>query len=167
MPSSPPLLVVMGVSGAGKSTIAALLAQRLDVPFVDADDLHPLTNVDKMAAGVPLTDDDRWPWLATVGDALAAASATGLVIACSALRLAYRDAIRDRAPEARFVLLHGSRELLLGRLAQREGHFMPVSLLDSQLATLEPLAEAEAGVVVDVDAEPEMIVETITGRLIH
>ena len=164
---SPPLIVVMGVSGAGKSTIAALLAERLAIPFLDADDLHPLTNVDKMAAGVPLTDDDRWPWLARVGDALSAASATGLVIACSALRLAYRDAIRDRAPAARFVLLEGSRELLLGRLSQREGHFMPASLLDSQLATLETLTDDEAGVVVDVAAEPEMIVEAITGRLSH
>jgi carbohydrate kinase (thermoresistant glucokinase family) len=163
----PPLVVIMGVSGAGKSTIAELLAEHLDLPYVDADDLHPRSNVDKMAAGVPLTDDDRWPWLALVGDALAAASATGLVIACSALKRAYRDAIRARAPGAQFVLLDGSRELLRDRLAKRAGHFMPLSLLDSQLATLEHLGVDETGMTVDVDQSPEMIVETITGRLSH
>lgn len=157
----------MGVSGAGKSTIAELLAERLELRYVDADDLHPRSNVEKMAAGVPLSDDDRWPWLALVGDALAAASATGLVIACSALKRAYRDAIRKRAPESQFVLLDGSRELLHARLAQRGGHFMPLSLLDSQLATLEHLGSDERGLTVDVDQSPEMIVEAITGRLSH
>lgn len=167
MPSPAPLIVVMGVSGAGKSTIAELLAERLALRYVDADDLHPRSNLEKMAAGVPLTDDDRWPWLALVGDALAAASATGLVIACSALKRAYRDAIRDRAPQAQFVLLDGSRELLHARLAKRGGHFMPLSLLDSQLATLEHLGSDEPGMTVDVDRSPEMIVEAITGRLSH
>lgn len=161
----PPLVVVMGVSGSGKSTIGALLAERLGVPFLDADDLHPITNVDKMSAGVPLTDDDRWPWLATVGEAMAAASTTGTVVACSALKRAYRDAIRAEAPEARFVYLDGSRELLASRLGNREGHFMPATLLDSQLAALEPLAEDESGATVGIAADPPEIVKAVAEAL--
>jgi carbohydrate kinase (thermoresistant glucokinase family) len=161
----PPLLVIMGVSGAGKSSVAALLAAELRLPFIDGDDLHPETNRALMAAGVPLSDGDRWPWLALVGDALAAASATGLVIACSALKRSYRDAIRDRAPAASFILLDGPRGLLAERMAARNGHFMPASLLDSQLATLEPLQPDEAGFTVGIAASPKMIVAEITGRL--
>lgn len=157
----PPLIVVMGVSGSGKSTVGALLAQRLGVPFEDADALHPAANVAKMAAGIPLTDDDRWPWLALVGQALHAASSTGLVVACSALKRAYREAILAEAPAVRFVYLHGSRELLAERLGQRKGHFMPLSLLDSQLATLEPLAADEPGVTVGIAEDPEEIVRQI------
>ena len=157
----PPLLVVMGVSGSGKSTIGRLLAERLDVPFVDADDLHPITNVDKMAAGHPLDDDDRWPWLAKVGEAIAGASDTGVVVACSALKRSYRDAIRVEAPGATFVYLHGERELLASRLGQRENHFMPATLLDSQLGALQPPTDDEAAVIVDVDGTPEQIVAAI------
>lgn len=154
-----PLAVVCGVSGSGKSTIGALLAAKLDVPFVDADDLHPITNLDKMRAGVPLTDDDRWPWLKVVGETLAAASDTGLVVACSALRRVYRDHIEQQAEGVRFVMLDGSREVLHSRLAQREGHFMPPKLLESQLATLEPLESAESGVTVSIEGTPADIAE--------
>ncbi|MFB2586319.1 gluconokinase [Herbiconiux liukaitaii] len=155
--TSLPCLVVMGVSGAGKSTVGAELADALGVPFVDADDLHPLTNVEKMRAGVALDDDDRWPWLDAVGQAIAAAETTGVVVACSALRASYREAIRVRAPHARFVMLHADRDLLLQRLRSRAGHFMPASLLDSQLATLEPLGPSEHGITVDAASAPEVI----------
>ena len=163
-----PLVVVMGVSGSGKSTIGELLANSLDVPFLDADDLHPITNVDKMAAGVPLTDEDRWPWLGAVGKALAAADAegTGLVVACSALKRAYRDAIREQEPRTVFVYLEGSQELLGARLSRREDHFMPAGLLDSQFAALDPLQHDEAGVVVGVEDAPQSIAATAEARLL-
>ena len=146
-----PVLVVMGVSGSGKSTVGAALALELGVPFVDADGLHPAANVAKMAAGIPLTDDDRWPWLKLVGETLAGADDTGMVVACSALKRVYREAIVAEAPSVRFVFLNASRELLEARVANRPGHFMPASLLDSQLATLEPLAADEPGITVAPD----------------
>ena len=165
MPAQP-LLVVMGVSGSGKSLIGSLLAEGLGVPFLDADDLHPVTNVDKMTAGIPLTDDDRWPWLEKVGQAIAAASATGIVVACSALRRSYRDTIRAAAPDAQFVHLDGSRDLLATRLGSREGHFMPATLLDSQLEALEPLGDGERGLVIGIDHSPEAIVRTLQRELV-
>ncbi len=167
MTSPRPLVVVMGVSGAGKSTVGSALAQRLGVGFVDADDLHPASNVAKMASGEPLTDDDRQPWLAAVGQVLHAASDTGLVVACSALRRTYRDAIRDGAPRARFIELDGTRRLMAERLSERTDHFMPASLLDSQFATLESLSGDEPGFRVDASADVGTIVDEIAGRLQH
>jgi len=144
---------VMGVSASGKSTVGALLATELGVPFIDGDDLHPEANRRKMAAGTPLTDEDRWPWLDVVGETFAAHSGAGVVIACSALRRVYRDRIRAAAPHVHFVLLDGSAELLAQRAAARTGHFMPPALLQSQLDTLERPDADENASVVDI-AEP-------------
>ena len=144
----------MGVSGSGKSTVGALLATRLGLPFVDGDALHPAANVAKMAAGIPLDDDDRTPWLDVVGERL---TAGGVVVACSGLRRAYRDRLRDAAPATQFVLLHGSRELLAARLAARTDHFMPSTLLDSQLATLELPTPGEQVRVYDIALPPAEI----------
>jgi carbohydrate kinase (thermoresistant glucokinase family) len=160
-----PLVVVMGVSGSGKTTVGRELAARLGVPFVDADDLHPASNVAKMAAGHALDDADRWPWLARVGAALAAASATGMVVACSALKRSYRAAILAEAPAAVFAELDGPRAVLLERMAARHDHFMPVSLLDSQLATLEPLGADEPGFTVSIEQPVADIVTAIAGML--
>lgn len=153
-----PPVVVMGVSAAGKSSVARALADRLGVRFVDADDLHPRSNLDKMASGIPLDDDDRRPWLDAVADVLTR-DGRGVVVACSALRRAYRDRLRDSAPDVVFVLLSGSPELLAARAAGRTGHFMPPALLASQLATLEPLFDDEDGVTIDIDASVDTIAQ--------
>ncbi|GGO72047.1 gluconokinase [Nocardioides deserti] len=155
------LLVVMGVSGSGKSTIGAALSQRLRVPFADADDLHPEANVAKMARGEPLDDSDRWPWLEAVGRWLAdrAAAGTGGVMSCSALKRSYRDQLRHHASETTFVLLEGGRDIIERRQASRPGHFMPPSLLTSQFSTLEPLEPDEDGVVLEVDQGVDAIVQ--------
>lgn len=146
----PPLLTVMGVSGSGKTTVGAALAQRLRLPYADADDFHPPENVAKMAAGIPLDDADRAPWLETIGAWLADHAARGGVTSCSALRRRYRDVLRRGAPDQLFVHLDGTREVIARRVAGRPGHFMPVSLLDSQFATLEPLGDDENGLVLDL-----------------
>ncbi|MFE5291831.1 gluconokinase [Isoptericola sp. NPDC056618] len=157
-------VVVMGVAGCGKSTVGGLLAARIGLQFVDADDLHPPSNVAKMSAGTPLTDDDRLPWLARVAEVLRAGAEAGspVVMACSALRRSYRDALRDGAGGGvLFVHLHGDRGLLARRIAARADHFMPPALLDSQLATLEQLGADETGVVVDVGRPADRAVDVV------
>lgn len=156
-------IVVMGVSGSGKSTVGAALAERLGVPFEDADDLHPEANVAKMSRGEPLDDHDRHPWLEVVG-AWLADHPDGGVMSCSALKRKYRDQLRHHAPAAEFVLLTGDRDVIARRQADRPGHFMPASLLSSQLATLEPLAPDERGVVLDIDQGVDDIVQGYVGR---
>ena len=153
--------VVMGVSGSGKSTIASGITDALDLHGIDGDDLHSPESVAKMAAGEPLQDDDRWPWLDRIGAALADAGRwpRGVVVACSALKRSYRDRIRAAAPQVRFVFLDGSAELIRSRLSERSGHYMPAQLLASQLQTLEAPSDNEADVVrLDIDAPVDAIV---------
>ena len=162
----PRRLIVMGPSGAGKSVVGALLATRLGIPFIDADDLHPAHNIAKMAAGSPLDDDDRMPWLDVVGRVLSD-EPDGAVMACSALARRYRDRLRRGAPDAVFVELLADPERLSQRMIQRE-HFMPASLLGSQLLTLEHLADDERGIAVATDATPaevaDIVVDALAGR---
>jgi gluconokinase len=152
-------LVVMGVSGSGKSTVGAALAGRLRVPFEDADDLHPSANVAKMARGEALDDHDRFPWLERIGEWLAVHESGG-VIACSALKRHYRDQLRSHCHSVEFVHLSGDRQTIESRQASRPGHFMPASLMSSQFETLEPLEPDERGVVIDVDDSIDGIVES-------
>ena len=156
-------IVVMGPSGCGKSTVGSALAESLGARFVDGDDLHPAANVEKMSAGIPLDDEDREPWLRTVGETLQGEER--IVVACSALRRAYRDAIRAVATDAFFAELVVDRDLLAERLTSRPDHFMPASLLDSQLQTLESLGEDEVGVRVQaslgLDQEIRLIGEAL------
>ena len=159
-------IVVMGVSGSGKSTVGAALAQRLRVPFADADDFHPEANIAKMTAGHALDDDDRRPWLNSIGEWLAA-HAEGGVMSCSALKRTYRDQLREHCPDVDFLHLAGTPEVIGRRQASRPGHFMPASLLASQFETLEPLAADENGVDVNVDQNIDSIVNeyvTLTQR---
>jgi gluconokinase len=151
-------IVVMGVSGSGKSTVGAALAQRLRVPFGDGDDLHPPANVAKMTAGQPLDDDDRYPWLEAIGEWLADHHDGG-VMSCSALKRKYRDQLRRHCADVEFLHLSGSPEVIGKRQASRPGHFMPASLLQSQFATLEPLEPDEHGIVIDVDQDIDAIVD--------
>src|ERR1700712_3386387 len=150
VPAQQPVLVIMGVSGSGKSTIAALLAARLGWDLQEGDELHSTANVAKMAAGVPLTDEDRIPWLDTVALWITAHTAAGLpgIVTCSALKRSYRD--RLRGDHVRFVCLRGSRKLIGDRLATRTDHYMPPSLLDSQISTLQPPDPGEHSLIVDV-----------------
>ena len=164
--SAPPVIVVMGVAGTGKTTVGALLAGRLGWRYAEADDFHPAANVAKMAAGEPLTDEDRAPWLAAIGRWIdeRAADGTPGVVSCSGLRRAYRDQLREGRPQVRLVLLDGTRELITRRLAARHGHFMRVEMLDSQFAALEPPQPDEHVTQVSIDATPEQIVEEIVRR---
>ncbi len=153
-------VVVMGVSGSGKTTVATGIAAATGFTFAEADEFHPAANVAKMAAGQPLTDDDRWPWLAELATWMADRAAAGesTVMACSALRRSYRDVLRAGPPSVDFVLVDGSAQVIRQRMAAREGHYMPVSLLDSQIATLEPLQADESGVALDVALTPQELV---------
>lgn len=152
-------IVVMGVAAAGKTTVAEALARRLGCPLAEADAFHPAANVAKMSAGVPLDDADRWPWLRAIAAWIGEQDRAGrtAVATCSALKRAYRDLLRAASPRVVFVHLSGAPALLAARLAGRTGHFMPPSLLASQLATLEPLGPDERGVVLDVAAPPEAL----------
>ena len=156
-------IVVMGVSGSGKSTVGAALAQRLRVPFADADDFHPPANIAKMTAGQPLDDGDRHPWLETIGQWLAE-HADGGVMSCSALKRKYRDQLRTHDPHVMFLYLAGTPEVIGRRQASRPGHFMPASLLRSQFDTLEPLAPEELGITIDVDQDIDSIVDEYISR---
>jgi gluconokinase len=158
------VVIVMGVSGAGKTTVGQTLAESLGWRFVDADDLHPKANVVKMAAGVPLTDEDRWPWLQVLREVVLEALARGedLVLVCSALKRSYRALLDVDPARMRWVYLDAPREVLARRLSQRHGHFMPPSLLDSQLATLEVPEDA---LRVDVSPPPEAVVRSIREAL--
>jgi len=163
----PAAIIVMGVSGSGKSTIGALLAEALGWPFADADGFHPAANVAKMAAGQPLTDEDRWPWLDAIAAHICASRTAGqpVVVACSALRRAYRERLRAGHCDLIFLHLSGAPEVIAARQAARQGHFMPPSLMASQFATLEdPAAEADA-VTVSVSASPHEVVATAIDQL--
>jgi gluconokinase len=151
-------VVVMGVSGSGKSTVAARIAERLGRPFGEADLLHPPGNVAKMADGVPLTDEDRRPWLDDVVAWMSERSA-GTVVSCSALRRDYRDVLRSAPGRVVFVHLHGPFEVIADRMRRRVGHFMPVTLLRSQFDVLEPLAPDEDGITLDLTAAQDELVE--------
>lgn len=163
----PSIIVVMGVSGSGKSTIAAMLAVRLHWIYEDADWFHPPANVEKMHSGTPLTDEDRWPWLRAVAAWIddARGARKHAVIACSALKRAYRDILVGDRRDVRVVYLKGERELIARRMTLRHGHFMPPSLLDSQFATLEEPGEDERPIVVSIDARPHEIVDTVIAKL--
>lgn len=158
-----PLVVVMGISGVGKSSVGNDLADRFGVDYADGDDLHPEANIAKMAAGIPLTDDDRWPWLHDVGTWLARHGADGGVISCSALRRAYRDVLTDAAPRTMFLHLTGSHDLIRLRMKGRE-HFMPLSLLESQEQTLEALQDDERGWAFDITPSPGQIVDEFVAK---
>ncbi|WP_424215310.1 gluconokinase [Streptomyces sp. BI20] len=147
----------MGVAGTGKTTVGRLLAEALELPYAEGDAFHPAANVAKMAAGTPLTDADRMPWLDTIGDWIRDRGGRGGVVAASSLKRSYRDRLRAARADLVFLHLTGERAVIEARMGARTGHFMPTSLLDSQFATLEPLHADEAGAAVDVTDSPEEI----------
>jgi gluconokinase len=160
-------LIVMGVSGSGKSTVAEALGKQLGWRFEDGDSFHPASNVAKMAAGHPLTDEDRWPWLNAIADEIARVCKTGehVIIACSALKHTYRDVLLRGRDDVRFVFLRGTQELIADRLALRKGHFMPPELLTSQFRALEPPETSEHVITVSIDESVEAIVADIVRQL--
>jgi gluconokinase len=163
----PCVLVVMGVSGSGKSTIGDQLAQRLGWSYEDGDKFHPASNVAKMSAGHPLTDEDRWPWLQAIADEIDRLCESGrhAVIACSALKRAYRDILVHRRSDVRIVFLKGTEALIANRLAQRKGHFMPPGLLTSQFKTLQPPGPDENPVTVSIEPSVDAIIDDIVRQL--
>jgi gluconokinase len=162
-----PPVVLMGVSGSGKTTVGAALAERFSMPFIEADDLHPKANRDKMTEGIPLTDEDRWPWLNAIADEIErVCRARGhVVVACSALKRTYRDVLLRGRDDVRIVFLNGTQKLIADRLAARKGHFMPPGLLDSQFKTLEPPGLDENVIDVSIDAPVDVIVDDIVSKL--
>lgn len=153
-----PTVVVMGVSGSGKTTVGVILAHQLGVPFADADDFHSDAAKAKMHSGHPLTDEDRAPWLKRLADWLAD-EPDGCVLACSALKRRYRDVLRSRSPQLAFLHLAGDPSVVTDRVAHRQGHYMPASLVQSQYAALEPLESDERGLAIDFTEDPEQIVQ--------
>ncbi|WP_158885487.1 gluconokinase [Amycolatopsis anabasis] len=153
------VIVVMGVSGSGKTTVGTSLAAELGVEYAEADSFHPASNIAKMSSGVALTDEDRRPWLHAIADWIAAHQETGGVVTSSALKRSYRDILRSGG-RVWFLHLDGPRDLLAERMKTRSGHFMPVSLLDSQLATLQPLRDDESGITVDITRPADELVRT-------
>ncbi|MER7790128.1 gluconokinase [Streptomyces sp. NPDC097640] len=162
---TPQVVVVMGVSGTGKTTVGERLAAELGVPYAEADAFHPPANIAKMSAGVPLDDDDRWPWLDAIGEWAHEHTAGGGVVSCSALKRSYRDRLRAAAPDVFFLHLTGDRDQIAARMEARKGHFFTSKMLDSQLATLEPLQPDENGVAVDITPEPETVTERAVAAL--
>lgn len=160
-----PVVIVMGVSGSGKTTVATELAARTGWRFEEGDALHPAANVEKMRSGHPLNDDDRWPWLRRIGTWIDANGRDGAAITCSALKRAYRDLLGDGRPRVFFVHLDAAKERITERVAHRHHAYMPASLLDSQFADLEPLEPDEHGLTVDATKPPGQIVDTVIDRL--
>jgi carbohydrate kinase (thermoresistant glucokinase family) len=160
-------IVVMGVSGSGKSTVGELLAERLGWPFGDADEFHPPANIEKMRSGVPLTDDDRWPWLEAIAAWIDEGRTSGKprVVGCSALKRRYRDVLIGPRRDVRLVYLQGTKAVIAARMAARRDHFMPPALLDSQFAALEEPSSDENALVVGIEGGPEAIVAAILQRL--
>ena len=167
MSSAPQAVVVMGVCGCGKSTVGERLARELDALYVEGDAFHPAANVARMAAGIALSDDDRQGWLEALAEQLAAARRDGhsVVLACSALKRRYRDVLRQGAPELRVVHLHGERDMLARRLAARQGHYMPASLLDSQLAALGAPGPDERAIALDAGTPTDTLVRSALAQL--
>jgi gluconokinase len=155
----------MGVSGSGKTTVGRLLAQRLKVRYAEADEFHPAANIAKMAAGRPLLDADRMPWLTAISEWIRAHADDGGVVTCSALKRGYRDLLRSSGAPAWFLHLSGDRTLITSRVGARTGHFMPATLVDSQFADLQPLRPDEPGLVVDTALAPEDIVDQARAAL--